>query len=122
MFGVIGKILGSDKVIQKGIQLIDDIHTSDEEAIQAKAKAKADLLGAYAPFKLAQRYLALMFAGTFLLCFALVLGLTLYGSTDIEAIRSVMDEFYIGEIMLTIVAFYFGAGAVEGVVSKVKSK
>lgn len=122
MFGVLGKILGSDKVIEKGIQLIDDIHTSEAEAVEVKAKAKADLLGSYAPFKLAQRYLALMFATTFLLCFGLVLGMGIWGDAKIETVRAILDEFYIGEIMLTIVAFYFGGGALEGVVNKAKSK
>ena len=66
MFGILTKILGSGDVIKKGLDLIDDIHTSKEEEINAKNKAKIDLLSAYAPFKVAQRYLALMFGFTYL--------------------------------------------------------
>ena len=33
----------------KGMELIDDMHTSTEEEIAAKSKAKQDLLTAYAP-------------------------------------------------------------------------
>ena len=65
--GILGKIFGAEEVIKSGLDLIDDMHTSDEEEIAAKAKAKVDLLNAYAPFKLAQRYLAFMFTFMFLL-------------------------------------------------------
>lgn len=119
MFGVLGKIFGSDKVIEKGIDLIDSFHTSDSEMVEAKTKAKTDLLQSYAPFKLAQRYLSLMFATTFLCSFFLVLTMTLLGEGDVTAVKQVLGDFYIGEIMLTIVFFYFGGGAFEGIASKV---
>jgi archaellum biogenesis protein FlaJ (TadC family) len=122
MWGVLAKIFGSGDVIKSGIQLIDDMHTSTEEEINAKTKAKTDLLSAYAPFKLAQRYLAVMFAVTFLSSFVLVLGMTLYGQGDIEAVKQILGDFFIGEIMLTIVLFYFGGGAFEGVTEKLKKK
>ena len=115
MWQALSKIFGSGDVIEKGLQLIDDMHTSTEEEIQAKSKAKTDLLQAYAPFKIAQRYLAVMFAVTFLASFALVLTMTLLGKGDIAAVKVVLGDFYIGEIMLTIVFFYFGGGAFEGV-------
>ncbi|MFZ8992800.1 MAG: hypothetical protein ACO20L_08990, partial [Candidatus Puniceispirillaceae bacterium] len=73
MLAVLGKILGSDSVISQGMKLIDDMHTSTEEEIAAKSKAKIDLMGAYAPFKIAQRYLALMFGGVFLGSYVIVL-------------------------------------------------
>lgn len=113
--GVLAKIFGSGEVVKAGIELIDSLHTSTEEEIAAKSKAKIDLLEAYAPFKLAQRYLAVMFTVTFLACFVLVLAMTLAGEGDIEAVKQVLGDFYIGEIMLTIVFFYFGGGAFEGV-------
>jgi hypothetical protein len=112
--GILASILGGGEVIKAGFDLIDDLHTSDEEAMAAKAKAKTDLLTAYAPFKLAQRLLAAMFATTFLSCFVLVLVMALNGNTDIAVTRQVISEFYVGEIMLTIVIFYFGGGFAEG--------
>lgn len=122
MLGILAKIFGSGDVISKGIDLIDNMHTSTEEEIIAKTKAKTDLLQSYAPFKIAQRYLAVMFAVTFLSTFVLVLGMTLAGKGDIAAVKEVLGDFYIGEIMLTIVLFYFGGGAFEGVTEKLKKK
>jgi hypothetical protein len=120
MLGVIGKMLGSGDVIKKGLDLIDDLHTSTEEEIAAKSKAKIDLMNAYAPFKIAQRYLALMFGFTFLLTYALVLTMTILGQGDPDAVTKVMDQFSINYAMLIILGFYFGGGAVEGFMEKRK--
>ena len=35
ILSALGKILGSETVIKKGMDLIDDMHTSDEEQIKA---------------------------------------------------------------------------------------
>ena len=90
MMAILGKILGSGDVISKGMELIDDMHTSTEEEIAAKNKAKTDLLGAYAPFKVAQRYLALMFGGTYLSVFVIVMGMTLMGQGDINGVKTIL--------------------------------
>jgi len=110
---ILGKILGSGDVVEKGMALIDSMHTSTEEEITAKSKAKIDLMNAYAPFKLAQRYLALMFTFTFLVCFAITMGMTLAGKGDIVGVKAILGDFWIGEIMLLIVGFYFGGGLAE---------
>ena len=121
MLGIIGKILGSGDVISKGMDLIDSMHTSTEEEIAAKTKAKTDLLGAYAPFKLAQRYLALMFTAMFVFIMANgVLG-SLYGVVPLENVEEAKrfaNEMWLGEIMITIVGFYFGGGVVESIKGK----
>mgnify|MGYP007073210162 CR=1 FL=1 len=118
MLPLLMKLFGSKDVIEKGIALIDDMHTSTEEEVVAKFKYKTDLLAAYASYKLAQRYLALMFTFTFLICFAITMGMTLAGMGDTEAVKSVLNEFWIGEIMLLIVGFYFGGGLAESVKKK----
>jgi len=118
---ILATIFGSGDVIANGMKLIDDIHTSDEEEIAAKNKAKTELIGAYAPYKVIQRYLSLMFASTYLLSFFICLGMVLAAESFTKVdVTNLLGEFYIGEIMLTIVAFYFAGGAIEGVVSKVK--
>ena len=118
MIGVISKMLGSGNVIEKGMDLIDSMHTSTEEEIAAKSKAKIDLMNAYAPFKIAQRYLALMFGLTFLSSYVLVLAMTISGHGDPEAVTKVMEQFSINYAMLIILGFYFGGGAVEGFLEK----
>jgi hypothetical protein len=100
------------------MDLIDAIHTSDEEEINAKAKAKVDLLGAYAPFKIAQRYLAVMFTVVFL--FIMLNGIlgALYGVVDMKSVNEAKDfanDMWLGEIMLAIISFYFGGGFIESI-------
>ena len=109
-------------MIKKGMDLIDDMHTSDEEEIAAKSKAKVDLLTAYAPFKIAQRYLAILFAVTFLCSFVTVLVMTMADIGDTKEVKIILSEFYIGEIMFTIILFYFGGGAFEGGANALKHK
>ena len=108
-------------MISKGLGLIDDMHTSKEEEIAAKTKAKTDLLASYAPFKVAQRYLALIFGVTFVGSYLMVLTL-FFLEKDIAQVQELITAFKIDWIMLTIVGFYFGGGAFEGVMSKKESK
>ena len=117
VMGILSQILGSGDVISKGLGLIDSMHTSETEAIEAKTKAKTDLLSSYAPFKLAQRYLALIFGFTFVASYILVLSLFFLGR-DITAVQEIISAFRVDWIMLTIVGFYFGGGAFEGIKGK----
>ena len=73
-----------------------------------------------APFKVAQRYLALIFGFTFVASYLMVLVL-FFLNKDITAIQDLITAFKIDWIMLTIVGFYFGGGAFEGVINKKKS-
>ncbi len=116
---ILAKILGSGDVVSKGLDLIDSMHTSETEAIEAKTKAKTDLLTSYAPFKVAQRYLALIFGFTFVASYLMVLVL-FFLNKDITAIQDLITAFKIDWIMLTIVGFYFGGGAFEGVINNKK--
>ena len=116
---------------KKGLDLIDEAWTSDEEKteneakiIEAKTNAKATLLNAYAPFKLAQRYLALMFSSVFL--FIMMNGVlgALYGWVDMNAVQEAKrfaNEMYLGEIMLSIIGFYFMGGVIESAKRKEKN-
>jgi len=93
MLGVLASILGNGDVIKKGMDLIDDVHSSDEEMERLKTETKIQTMQAYAPFKVAQRYLALMFTGTFLASFGLVLVMTLLDKANIPNIKQVIDDF-----------------------------
>lgn len=121
MLPVLMKILGSGNVVEKGMELIDNMHTSTDEEIAAKSKARTDLLAAYAPFKLAQRWLALMFTIMFLFIMANGVVGALYGVIEmenVEAAKQFASSMWLGEIMLAIVGFYFGGGLAESVRSK----
>ena len=121
MAGLLGKLFGSSDVIKSGIDLIDSFHTSTEEEIAAKTKAKVDIMSAYAPFKLAQRVIAFSFTAVYLTCFALVLSFTLMDRVeDADKIQRVLEDFQIGWAMIVILGFYFGAGAAEGFIASKK--
>jgi hypothetical protein len=121
--GILSTIFGSGKVIEKGLELIDEAWTSDEEAaenaakiLEAKTNAKTALLTAYAPFKLAQRYIAFTF--TLIFAFIMLNGVlgAMYGwiSLDqVEEAKNFANKMYLGEIMLAIISFYFGGGFIE---------
>ena len=119
--GIFSTILGSGDTIKQAFALADNMHTSDAERIEATTKAKTDIMKSYEPFKVAQRYLALIFSATFVLSYLLVLVMVALGA-DATDIRGVIVEFKIAFIMLMIVTFYFGSGAVEGVIHKVRGK
>jgi hypothetical protein len=112
--GILSTIFGSGDVISKGLDLIDDMHTSDVEMVEAKTKAKTDLMAAYAPFKIAQRYIALMFGGTYIITYFLVIVMVCAGQ-DVTEVKGILKEFQIDWIMLSIVGFYFGGGLADSI-------
>ena len=99
------------------MDLIDSFHTSDVEMVEARTKAKTDLMSAYAPFKIAQRILATLFAVTYISTYVLVIVM-MFLDKDVAAVKSILQEFQIDWIMLTIVMFYFGGGLAESVMKK----
>ena len=116
-----GKLLGTGDVIEKGLDLIDKKFPSDIDVLEAKTKAKVDLMESYQGFKVAQRYLAILFSTSFILCFFLVLGRALFGF-DNDVVLQTVDQFSIDVITMIIVSFYFAGGAVEGVIGRVKNR
>ena len=121
---ILNRIFGSGQVIEKGIDLIDSWHTSEPELIAAQTKAKVDLLQSYAPFKVAQRYLAVVFTVNFVVAFWFGVGLWIFKDdmvtsgvldqgTYVSAYLQIVSAFWVGEIMAGIVGFYFGGGLLE---------
>lgn len=111
---VLGTILGSGEVISKGLDLIDDIWETDAEKRESKTKAKIALMNSYAPFKVAQRWIAIMFTINFILTFwATVILWAL--EKDMDGFLEIIAAFNIGWIMFAIVTFYFGGGLSESV-------
>ena len=130
--GWFSKIFGTDAVIEKGVELIDKAFYTDEEkaqdkqkVIEMKMKHKLELLNAYQPYKLAQRYIAFGFVFVFLFIMLNGVVAQLYGLLNIQNVKNALqfaNEMYLGEIVMIIVTFYFGGGAAEGIISKFKSK
>lgn len=115
--GILGTILGNSDVIKSGLNLIDDLHTSSEEMVVARTERQVNLLNSYAPFKVAQRLLALIFSLTFVGSYIMIL--TLYFlEKPVDEVQLIIETFKIDWIMLCIVSFYFGGGFAEGLMEK----
>lgn len=107
-------LFGGASLLEKGLDLIDKKFPSDVQMLEAATSAKTALLSSYAPFKVAQRYLAVMFAVTYILSYLIVLVMT-FADQQTGHITAVISAFKMDWIMLTIVGFYFGGGAFEGI-------
>lgn len=122
MWQLLAKMFGSDKVIDAGISAADAIFFTDEE----KADWKIRVLKAYEPFKLAQRYLALVTTIPFVALHVIAaiqifasgwLGDSL-GKAVHEAAMNVIEQNNeaLGLPVAIVLAFYFGGGAAEGMI------
>ena len=132
MGGIFGRLFGTDTIVKKGMELLDDAFYTDaekaedkKEATKERTRAKVELLTAYAPFKLAQRYIAFAFTGVYI--FIMLNGVlgSLYEVVDmqnVEQAKRFANEMYLGEIMLAIISFYFGGGLVSSFTNKNKGK
>ncbi len=116
IMNIFGKILGSKKVIDSAISGIDkSIFTTEE-----KADYMLTFLKAYEPFKVAQRFIALIVLIPFMLIFLVSVGLLIYGGIAesdivIKTAKEIM-QFNIDTlewIVITIVAFYFAGGTIN---------
>ena len=105
--GIFGKILGSDNVIKAGLRGIDALIYTDQE----KSEMKAKFLKLYEPFKIAQRYLAIIFgipyASAWFITF--IVSFFIDVSPQIELLKGDM-----GMIVTVIIGFYFAGGVVDG--------
>ncbi len=119
--GILSTIFGSSSVIESGMKMLDDAFYTDSEKAEDKAKIvmqkaehKINLLKAYAPFKIAQRSIAIVFLALFSISFLVILIATIF-NIDTKKYLDAIEAFNIQWIMMTIVMFYFGAGLVESV-------
>ena len=123
-----------DKATDAVINTGDKLFYTDEEKAEDRIKQREffpTLLKAYAPFKIAQRVLAIWFSGLFGLAFIVGLSISIFNmiSTYKQTLAGVLKEelitisldplfalvnaFSLGIIMLTIVGFYFAGGALN---------
>lgn len=120
---VIGKIFGSDKIIDNLSKGADKVFFTKEE----KAESWINTLKAYEPFKIAQRLLALMITFTYL--FGWILSMAFFVSSywfdDAMKVATMIADYNNSTLNLTfsiIVGFYFAGGAAEGVLNRFKKK
>ena len=130
--GFFSSIFGTKDIVKDGLKMIDEAFYTDEEKAQdtmklleKKAELKIRQIEAYHPYKKTQRFLALSFV--FIYLFIMVNGVVsqLYGLVNLDDVKNALkfaNEMWLGEIVLIIVTFYFGGGAVEGVLEKMKGK
>lgn len=120
-------LLGGSKTAEKAVDLadasvrgignwIDEQQYTEEE----KAKAKAETAKQYHEFvkmaydqnsirSLTRRGLAWAFAGAFLFSFLTSVGLAIAGQhKTADVIIGLIKVYWLGEIMIAIIAFYFG--------------
>lgn len=105
--GIWDSLFGSDKVINAGISGLDAIVFTDEE----KSKAQQEFLKLYEPFKLAQRYLAVIFSIPYALAWITTFIASFFADVDKQLLLLNGD---IGSIVGAIVSFYFLGGVVNG--------
>ena len=120
--GIFSTLFGRKKVIDAGINGIDAMVFTDEE----KSSAKMAFLKLYEPYKIAQRYIAMTFCPAYIGCWVLTF---LIEVADIFMVKDLKtDTLYkllqgdVAVMVLLILGFYFGGGAVEGVINKFGKK
>ena len=124
MFKILKNIFNPGELGKSIASGIDKAILTKEEKIDYMK----EMLVLYEPYKLAQRYLAIMFSGAFLFIHMLTAVahfiLTLR-SLPTESIISLygFNNDSLGTIVLIIVSFYFAGGVLEGTVKNLgKSK
>lgn len=120
-------ILGGSDVKEK---IVDGIYDGVDKMIYTDEEKKdnhAKFLALYEPFKVAQRYLSLVFSVPFALLHTLAFSLrmALWDNAALQASMKIIQgdiNDSLGLIVLTIVGFYFTGGVVEGGIKAFKSK
>lgn len=136
--GILSKIFGAQEIVTDTVTAVtngaDKLWFTDEE----RSDAALRFLKAYEPFKLTQRYLSLILVASFCLltfmgCIFLIwvgsIDPTVAGAVELAQYRmSVLDKYIalvggdLGSIVLLIGFLYFGGGAAEGVITKVRDR
>lgn len=127
-----GRLFGSDNTINKAV---DGVYNGVDKSFftqEEKASYFLNLLKAYEPFKLAQRFLALVVAVPYVLTWLMSAGMLVvsgfvepgYGQQVADAARALgtLNNETLGVPVSLVLAFYFGGGAVEGVVARLADR
>lgn len=127
--GLFSKLFGNDETIKKGLDIVDEAFDTDQEIderVIKKMELKTKLLEAYEAFKLAQRFLAMTFCPAYVIAW-----FTTFATELVLAIMQIernLDKAYallkgdMAIMVIIILTFYFGGGAVEGIVNRFKNR
>lgn len=121
MFKVLGRIFSPRKLGESIISGIDKAILTKEEKLDYMQK----MLVLYEPYKLAQRILAIMFSGAYLLVHLLTaishFTYVLRGLNPSEIVSLYKyNNDSLGTLVMIIVGFYFAGGVLEGTVKNLK--
>ena len=121
MFKILGRIFSPKKLGDSIISGIDKAILTKEEKLDYMQK----MLVLYEPYKLAQRILAIMFSGAFLIVHLLTaVSHFIYVLRDLDPKNVISLYGYnndsLGTLVMIIVGFYFAGGVLEGTVKRLK--
>ena len=115
------KLIGNDSIIDSGAKAIDkSFYTTEEEAENWSL-----FLSLYEPFKVAQRFMMLIVVPPYIFMWLLTGFLEI--TNEIAGKEWDFDKIYlllhgdVGTLAIMIGCFYFGGGAIEGVVKRFKA-
>ena len=117
--GIASWILGGDDVKEK---IVDGVYKGVDNMVYTEQEKKANhalFLKLYEPFKVAQRYLSLIFSVPFATIHTGIITLRVANWEDpvfqsaMKGIQGDLNES-LGLLVLAIVGFYFAGGTIEG--------
>ena len=117
MFSAIKSLFSSDNVVENISKGVDKTFFTSEE----KADHFQTLLKLYEPFRVAQRFLALIFSIPYAIAWFVTFIVSFFQDVTKQA-ELLISPDGIAPIVLMIVVFYFGGGAVEGVIRRFTDK
>lgn len=109
------KLFGSGNAVEKTLEITDEaFYTDQEEASDRLARfdKKAKVLEAYEPFKLAQRYLAMIVLPPYALAWFVTFIFSFWVDVT-KQIEMLTSSTGIPAIALAISIFYFGGGVLN---------
>ncbi len=107
----LGRILGTEKAIDAGINAVDKMILTDEE----KAQLKIEVWNAAHPFKTAQRFFMLLVTIPYMLAWSVNVALTLKG-VESQLMQGVLSG-RVGDVFLAMAIFYFGGGTLNTMIN-----
>ena len=108
--GIIDRLFGSSKTLENGTKMLDNAFYTEQE----KAAGHIKLLGAYEPFKLAQRLIAMYVVPAWVGSCLLVFGLSFWMTKESLAFPLEILEGKLGTAAVIIIGFYFAGGTING--------